>query len=155
AGASSGDNALATIAGTTFGASSEDTTPGAAATAVRTNTGARRIWDNSNIGESYQGVTTPMTFSFARKAYEHVYLHFVRIMAVPPRRIEENSQVFPQMLGLIRGRIYYNLINWYRLLSMLPGFRINRKFMEQMMGVNEEMPEEILNGLKTTSPKEK
>jgi len=25
------------------------------------------------------------------------------------------------MLGLIRGRIYYNLYNWYRLVAVLPG----------------------------------
>ena len=28
--------------------------------------GAASIWDNSNIAESYSGVTTPLTFSFAR-----------------------------------------------------------------------------------------
>jgi hypothetical protein len=31
------------------------------------------LWDNSNIIESYSGVTTSLTFSFARKAYENVY----------------------------------------------------------------------------------
>jgi pyruvate,water dikinase len=31
------------------------------------------IWDNSNIQESYCGVTTPLTFSFANKAYKTVY----------------------------------------------------------------------------------
>ena len=30
------------------------------------------LWDNSNIVESYSGVTTPLTFSFASKAYEQV-----------------------------------------------------------------------------------
>ena len=30
------------------------------------------------------------------------------------------------MLGLIRGRVYYNLLNWYRLLALLPGFEANR-----------------------------
>lgn len=109
--------------------------------------GTAKIFDSSNIGESYQGVTTPLTFSFARKAYEHVYLHFVRIMGVPERRINENRGIFPNMLGFIQGRIYYNLINWYRLLAMLPGFRINRKFMEKMMGVKEELPHDIVREL--------
>jgi rifampicin phosphotransferase len=39
------------------------------------------------------------------------------------------------MLGLIRGRVYYNLLSWYRLLSLLPGYAFNRAFMERMMGV--------------------
>ena len=43
------------------------------------------------------------------------------------------------MLGLQRGRVYYNLLNWYRLLEMVPGFRVNRRFMEQMMGVREPL----------------
>src|SRR5262249_55715295 len=42
------------------------------------------------------------------------------------------------------GRIYYNLLNWYRLLSLFPGFKTNRRFMEQMMGVKEGLPAEFL-----------
>ncbi|NJO75308.1 MAG: hypothetical protein HC833_17000 [Leptolyngbyaceae cyanobacterium RM1_406_9] len=48
------------------------------------------------------------------------------------------------MLGLIQGRIYYNLLSWYRVLALLPGFTVNRRFMEQMMGVREELPAEVL-----------
>ena len=47
------------------------------------------------------------------------------------------------MLGLIRGRLYYNLLNWYRVLALLPGFAMNRRFMEQMMGVREGLPEAL------------
>ncbi|MCC7526965.1 MAG: phosphoenolpyruvate synthase, partial [Candidatus Melainabacteria bacterium] len=106
--------------------------------------GDLRIWDNSNIAESYQGVTTPLTFSFAAKAYEHVYIQFCRLMGVPNERIQANQHIFPRMLGFVRGRIYYNLVNWYRLLALLPGFQVNRPFMEQMMGVKEELPAEIV-----------
>ena len=31
------------------------------------------LWDNSNIVESYAGVTSPLTFSFASHAYEQVW----------------------------------------------------------------------------------
>lgn len=107
--------------------------------------GALNIWDNSNIAESYGGVTTPLTFSFARHIYEEVYRQFCRIMAVPHEAIAANERIFPRMLGLVRGRVYYNLLNWYRLLALLPGFSTNRRFMEQMMGVKEGIPEEILD----------
>src|SRR5512146_522777 len=40
---------------------------------------AGNSWDNSNIAESYGGITTPLTFSFARGAYEHVYRQFCRL----------------------------------------------------------------------------
>ncbi|MBZ0187408.1 MAG: hypothetical protein K8F91_14270, partial [Candidatus Obscuribacterales bacterium] len=95
------------------------------------------IFDNSNIGESYPGITTPLTFSLARVAYQHVYEQFCLLMGVSAAKIEANKQIFPAMLGFIKGRIYYNLLNWYRLLSLFPGYKTNRAFMEQMMGVKE------------------
>jgi pyruvate,water dikinase len=102
------------------------------------------IWDNSNIVESYSGVTTPLTFSFAQRAYAGVYRQFCRILAVPKAKIAAHDQTFRHMLGLIRGRVYYHLLNWYRVLALLPGFTLNHRFMEQMMGVKEGLPAEIL-----------
>lgn len=113
--------------------------------------GTLRIFDNSNIGESYNGVTTPLTFSFARRAYESVYLQFCRILLVPEARLESNRDVFASMIALIRGRIYYNLINWYRVLALLPGYAFNSRFMEQMMGVKEALPSEAQVATKSSS----
>lgn len=101
------------------------------------------IWDNSNIVESYSGVTTPLTFSFAREIYQYVYEQFCRMMGVPSQVIADQEETFQNMLGLVRGRLYYNLLNWYRLLAMLPGYRVNRAFMEQMMGVKEPLPDDL------------
>lgn len=109
--------------------------------------GALALWDNSNISESYGGVTTPLTFSFARRAYEEVYRQFCRLMRVPEERISANSDTYRRMIGLIDGRIYYNLLNWYRVLALLPGFKVNRRFMEQMMGVSAALPDEIIREL--------
>jgi pyruvate,water dikinase len=101
------------------------------------------IWDNSNIVESYSGITTPLTFSFAREIYEHVYRQFCRMMQVPEPVIAQREDMFQNMLGLIRGRLYYNLLNWYRLLALLPGYQVNRRFMEGMMGVKEVLPQDL------------
>jgi pyruvate,water dikinase len=109
--------------------------------------GVINVWDNSNIAESYNGVTTPLTFSFARAVYEEVYRQFCRILRVPETKIEASANVFRHMLGLIHGRVYYNLLNWYRLLTLLPGFQANRGFMEQMMGVKEALPEHLVRDL--------
>lgn len=106
--------------------------------------GVFNLWDNSNIAESYRGVTTPMTFSFARRAYESVYREFCRLLKVPEDVIVAHDTVFANMLGLIRGQVYYNLLNWYRVLMLLPGYKMNRRFMEQMMGVREALPDELL-----------
>ena len=102
------------------------------------------LWDNSNIVESYGGVTTPLTFSVARAAYQEAYRHFGRVLGVSEGEIARNERAYEQMIGLIQGRVYYNLLNWYQLLMLTPGFRFNRKFMEQMMGVTEGLPQEAL-----------
>ena len=111
----------------------------------------RTIWDNSNITESYSGITTPLTFSFACAAYEAVYRELCRILKVPDSKIAANDQILRHMLGLIRGRVYYNLLNWYRMLALLPGFTVNRRFMEQMMGVKEPLPDDVVKKLAAAS----
>src|SRR6185295_8777527 len=55
--------------------------------------GLLTIWDNSNIVESYSGVTTPLTFSFASEIYAHVYRQFCRLMRVPSRAIDAHDDV--------------------------------------------------------------
>ena len=106
--------------------------------------GALSIWDNSNIVESYGGVTTPLTYTFARNAYEEVYRQFCRIVGVPAWKIERSADAFRSMIGFVRGRIYYNLVSWHRVLALLPGYALNRRFMEQMMGVREGLPPDAL-----------
>lgn len=101
------------------------------------------IWDNSNIVESYPGIVSPLTFSFACYAYAHVYRAFARLMGVSTVRVEAQGDVFDNLLGRIDGRVYYNLLNWYRALALFPGFKSNRAFMEQMMGVAEALPPDL------------
>jgi pyruvate,water dikinase len=55
--------------------------------------GVRAIWDNSNIAESYSGITTPLTFTFARRAYDGAYRQFCRIMKVPSRVVADNDAI--------------------------------------------------------------
>ena len=102
------------------------------------------LWDNSNIVESYGGITTPLTFSVARTAYREAYRHYCLVVGMRRKVVEDNAQTFDQMIGLLHGRVYYNLLNWYRLLMLTPGFRYNRRFMEQMMGVTEGLPADVL-----------
>jgi pyruvate,water dikinase len=107
--------------------------------------GHHLLWDNSNITESYSGTTSPMTFSFIRRAYTIVYHCFAEVMGIAPEVVRRNQDTFENMLGLIRGRVYYNLLNWYRVVRLFPGFQYNKRFMESMMGVQEpaELRDEI------------
>ena len=101
------------------------------------------VFDNSNIVESYGGITTPLTFSFIRTVYESVYIELCKIFKIEQEKIELNSQMFKNLLGLIDGRVYYNLYGWYGILTMFPGLGKNKKFMEQMMGVKESLPDSL------------
>ena len=105
------------------------------------------IFDNSNIVESYPGLVSPLTYTFARYAYDRVYRMFVRILGVDARTIAASAPVFANMLARVDGRVYYNLVNWYRALALLPGFSLNRAYMETMMGVDEPLPDEVTRGI--------
>lgn len=99
--------------------------------------GPELLWDNSNIIESYSGVTTPLTFSYIRWAYSVAYTQSCELAGVPAAEVKAQERTYKSMLGLLQGCVYYNLFSWYRLLSLFPGFEKNAAHMEQMLGVRE------------------
>lgn len=105
------------------------------------------IFDNSNIIESYPGLVSPLTYSFAQHVYSRVYRAFVKLLGVRNETISTNAAVFDNMLSRVDGRVYYNLVNWYRALALLPGFSLNRSYMETMMGVSEPLPKEVTENI--------
>lgn len=110
--------------------------------------GYPNLWDNSNIVESYGGVTLPLSFTFALNNYRQVYVQFCEILGVPHDVVKDMDYYLRNMLGSINGRVFYNLYNWYKLVGVLPGFKHNRQFMETMMGVREGLSAEIEERIK-------
>jgi len=111
--------------------------------------GEPRVWDNSNIVESYPGLTLPLTFSFVRSAYEHTFRNAALGFLLDRRAIRPAAAIFPEMIGLIEGRVYYNLLNWYAMLSYLPGFERHRAAWDEMIGIAHriEFPKRRLTGV--------
>lgn len=101
------------------------------------------LWDNSNITESYNGVTSPLTFSHISRAYRQVYIQFCEVMGVPEDLVRTHEPTFRNMLGLVRGRVYYNLRNWYQMIFLFPFSATSNSFMETMMGVKQNLKPEI------------
>ena len=101
------------------------------------------LWDNSNITESYNGVTSPLTFSHISRAYCQVYIQFCEVMGVPQELVKRHAPTFRNMLGLVRGRVYYNLRNWYQMIFLFPFSATSNSFMETMMGVKQNLKPEI------------
>lgn len=102
-----------------------------------------RVWDNSNILESFGAVTAPLTFSFARHAYYRAYREYARLMGVPRRRVDQMDEWLPNMLGHFDGRVYYNLLNWYKVIRLLPGYSLNRRILEFSMGLSGSLPDDV------------
>ncbi|MFU8803946.1 MAG: PEP/pyruvate-binding domain-containing protein [Bradymonadaceae bacterium] len=103
---------------------------------VQNESGPRVVFDNSNIQESYCGVTTPLTYSFAQGAYASVYEQTMRAVRIPDSVIDAHRDTLRNLIGLVRGRVYYNINNWYRGLLLLPSFGRNKDDMEAMMGLD-------------------
>jgi pyruvate,water dikinase len=97
--------------------------------------GRERIFDNSNIIEGYPDVTTPLTFSFVRAGYEMTFRRAARAFGVPAATIERHEALFRHMVGLIDGRIYYDLLNWYGMLALIPIFDNYVAAWEQALGL--------------------
>ncbi len=106
------------------------------------------VFDNSNIQESYCGVTTPLTFSYASIAYSRVYRQLMEFMLIPEKHIQEFSPQLNNMLGLVRGRVYYNINSWYAGLLFMPSFGKRKQEMEDMMGLEESV--DFVQGQKFT-----
>lgn len=95
----------------------------------------RTIYDNSNIIESYSGVTTPLTFSIVCDAFKWAYTDFLLRIKTPKKSMDKLERLLNNSVGFIKGLLYYNLNAWYTGLQEVPGYNLNRRFMEQMMGV--------------------
>lgn len=110
-------------------------------------TGELRIWDNSNIIESFSGITSPLTYSFAADAYAKVYRGYARALKVPEAQLRQMDDWLPAMLGYFHGRVYYNLMHWYRMVRLAPAYPLTRRVLEVSLGVEESLPDEQANAL--------
>lgn len=88
-----------------------------------TATGAREtIFDNVNVAESYPGLSSPLTFSILRNAYEQVFRACHKDFGATDAIVDRNAaSLYPYLVGTAHGRIYYNISNWYRLFLQIPG----------------------------------
>ncbi|MEU0504085.1 phosphoenolpyruvate synthase [Nocardia sp. NPDC005998] len=108
----------------------------------------QRIWDNSNIIESFSGITSPLTYTTAADIYGRVYHGYAKSLRVPAEQLRQTDRWTPVLLGYFHGRVYYNLLHWYRMVGIAPGYPLNRKVLEAALGVDEPLPDEIAKTLR-------
>ena len=99
------------------------------------------ILDNSNIIESYSGVTTPLTYTFAKDVYTKIYNQTLRSFYIKEAAIKSIEKDLENMIVFYENKIYYRLNSWYKMTALYPGYNKNKKYMENMMGVKVELHE--------------
>lgn len=93
------------------------------------------ILDNSNIVESYPGLSLPLTCSFVCTVYSGIFRSISRRILKNDRMLARYEDVFENMVGSVNGRLYYKISNWYTIIKFLP---MNRKIIpiwQEMLGV--------------------
>lgn len=109
----------------------------------------RTVWDNSNVQESFNGVTLPLTFSWAAQVYEVIFRETLNLIGVREKVVLAHEAVLRNMVGHVSGRVYYNINNWYRVLRLAPFFDRNKDDVEKMLGI--ENPVDFVEGFHATT----
>ena len=102
-----------------------------------------KILDNTNIVESYPSITLPLTFSFVLEAYAKVFKGSSKAFMIPAQTIEAYSGVFDHLLMHFKGRIYYRLDNWYRMLALVHNSRKSMEAWENAVGLSESASDKV------------
>lgn len=93
------------------------------------------ILDNSNIVESYPGLSLPLTVSFVHMVYSGVFRGVSRRVLKNDKELNKHTEVFGNMVGNANGRMYYKISNWYTVLKFLPFGKKIIPVWQEMLGV--------------------
>jgi rifampicin phosphotransferase len=94
------------------------------------------LYDSANVGESYGGIVSPLTATFAQNLYAQVYKDLLLHSGVKKKTLQKHAAVFDNLIGTAYGRIYYRMENWHKFMSMLPGYSRNKANLEEMLTLN-------------------
>ncbi|MCR4688540.1 MAG: phosphoenolpyruvate synthase [Saccharofermentans sp.] len=93
------------------------------------------IMDNSNIVESYPGISLPLTTSFVDMVYSGVFRGVSARVLKNDKELAKHEDVFCNMTGHVNGRVYYKISNWYTVIRFLPMSSKIIPIWQEMMGV--------------------
>lgn len=109
--------------------------------------------DNTNIVESYPGLTLPLSFTFARWAYEEVFRGSARAFRVNKRSLESLDGALKSLIAHFHGRVYYRLDHWYRIMAEVYSSNQAMDAWEEAVGLSaserRQVPYRLQSKLKT------
>lgn len=93
------------------------------------------VLDNSNIVESYPGVSLPLTQDFVREIYHDIFYNLLVRITKRKDVVDGIDSHLQNMVDISNWRIYYRISNWYYVLKMLPFSNKIIPIWQNMLGV--------------------
>ncbi len=78
------------------------------------------VWSNANINENYPQPVTPLLYSISQRAYYHYFRGLGVSLGVSTKRLAQVDRPLQELVGVHRGRLYYNLSNIHLVLRSAP-----------------------------------
>ncbi len=93
-----------------------------------------RYFVDTNLAESYPGVVSPLTASFVKAAYRISFLESAVLLGASGETLAQLERHYSRLVENVEGHLYYDLSNYYSVLSSLPGGEVNIKNWHRMIG---------------------
>ncbi len=93
------------------------------------------LFDNSNIVESYPGLSLPLTVSFVEMVYAGVFKDAARRLLKNEKELRKHYNILENTVGTSNGRLYYNLNSWYSAIKFLPFSKKIIPVWQELVGV--------------------
>lgn len=116
------------------------------------NTSNPIILDNSNIVESYPGISLPLTQDFVKTIYHGIFYNCILRISNDRNLVDRMDAQLADMVDVANWRIYYRISNWYAVLKLLPFSGRLIPMWQNMLGVSNRyvsVPKDIKVGLTT------
>lgn len=94
------------------------------------------VWTNTNVTESYPGVSSTLTYSHAKYFYRVIFRDLYRRLGVDSETIWSNFQPLDNMIGYLKGHVYYCLSHFYLLHKQNPLYPLFGSHWENMIGLS-------------------
>lgn len=95
------------------------------------------VFNNSNLVESYPGLTLPLTESFIQFAYEQVFRGVAWRFSGSQDLLAAYEPAFQELVKGVNGRMYYHMNHLYSLLQFLPFPKLVLPIWQEMMGMRQ------------------
>ncbi len=93
------------------------------------------VLDNSNIVESYPGLTLPLSQSFVKDIYYRIFRSLLAETTHDDPIVAVLDGEIRNMVDMANGRVYYRISSWYGVLKLLPFSGRFIRMWQQMLGV--------------------